>query len=173
VITGESDHPQVYKTKASAYERQLRKQVREIIGNPVMLAVMRMHQYREECDPDRSLAKPFKGTDPDYKTTDVLRTLCKDPGHLSQVGWQMFFDFGQKVFDVLVSQRLRVEQGRGTWGATFAYDALENPVTETQFMRSLENAIINHGMEYCRRDEVNIPKWSPAEAIPKSNRHLR
>jgi hypothetical protein len=171
VLVSESDHPSVYKHKTSAHERALRKQVKATIGNAVMLAVMRMHQYREFCDPDRRKAKPFKGADPNWQTKDVLKTLCKDPGHLSEVGWERFFDFGQDVFDSLVSKRLRVEGG--SYGTRWAYAELERPVSEVDFMRSLVNAIINHGMEYVRPDHVDVPKFSPVEDIPKTNFHLR
>jgi hypothetical protein len=170
LLVEESDHCQMYQRISNEDDKERRKALKERIANVVLLTMMRLPEIRRSAEYDQTAARPFKGAQDNWRTSDAVKAIVRDPETATPQQYEAFFQMAQKVFDVRISKRAYAKAD--SWHASDeeTQQAIES-VTDTEFKQLLERAMLAEVNADRRSGKVYLPKFMPVGDFPNSNRY--
>ena len=180
LIVAESKHTPHYRFVSSAEDKEKRKRIKAQLANYVMLAVLRMQEYRDNVTISLDKGQPFSGFNgasvEERVSVEVLLHGEPEQRHIEK----FLTDIAQEVFDVLASKRGYKQEGfklpnfwsRNAGHKASAYEDLEKPITEKEF----EQALFKRCLSLVRADKPSenqeLPQFMPKEDYPRTNIHV-
>jgi hypothetical protein len=168
-----SKHTNHVKFVSTDADKQERKRILKNFENYVMLAVMRMPEFKANVNLDSRAGQPFNGGVHPSRFKDAL--LSMDAGTASQVEINLFFEMCQDTYDTLASKRGYKQKNfhlsgyyrRNTVPSNI--NDLEQPITEKDFVKSVNTRLLKILHGDVRSGKQPIPQFPREEEYTASN----
>lgn len=176
--TTRSQHTPHYRLVADNDVRKHKQRVAAHFEPYIMLAQMRMPEFKAECKIDRRFGVKFGGEGFNRVYYKAIQEMWTDPEPV-QPAIDTFFDMCQKAYDIIASKR-GMEQAdfhiAGTWwnrstAPESTVDDLAKPIEANEFRRAILDRIHKYvGSNSLKKPEEvkQFPKYSE---YPRSNIH--
>jgi hypothetical protein len=169
-----SKHTNHVKFVSTDADKAERKRILKNFENYVMLAVMRMPEFKANVDLDSRHGQPFNGGTHNGNFKDALLSI--DAGTESQREVEQFFVMCQDTYDVLASKRGYNQKGFILPSSFFRNQAvnsnindLEQPITEKDFVKSVNTRLLKILHGDVRSGKQPIPQFPREEEYTASN----
>jgi hypothetical protein len=168
-----SKHTNHVKFVSTDADKQERKRILKNFENYVMLAVMRMPEFRANVNLDSRAGQPFSSGTHSSSFKDALLSI--DGGHESQNDVEKFFEMCQDTYDVLASKRGYKQRNfhlSNYWRSNTVpstIDELEQPITEKDFVKSVNARLLKVLHGDVRSGKQPIPQFPREEEYTASN----
>ena len=168
-----SKHTNHVKFVSTDADKQERKRILKNFENYVMLAVMRMPEFRANVNLDSRAGQPFSSGTHSSSFKDALLSI--DGGHESQNDVEKFFEMCQDTYDVLASKRGYKQKNfnlSNYWRSNTVVstiDELEQPITEKDFVKSVNARLLKVLHGDVRSGKQPIPQFPREEEYTASN----
>jgi hypothetical protein len=173
LITSKSSHTPHYKFLSNTADKSERAQKKANLANFVMLATMRLPDYKDNVDLDYRTGKPFgEYTFVAHAKQAVDAVINGEP---TEENINTFFKVGQTVYDMLASKRAYEQNdfNLNTWrGPKSTIDDLAKPVTESDFSEAMTKRCLVIAGAYKRSERIEIPQFVAVGDYPRSNVHV-
>ena len=176
--TTRSQHTPHYRLVADTDVRKHKQRVAAHFEPYIMLAQMRMPEFKAECKIDRRFGVKFGGEGFNRSYYHAIHEMWTDPEPQQQF-IDVFFEMCQKAYDIIASKR-GMEQAdfhiAGTWwnrstAPESTVDDLAKPIEASEFRRAILDRIHKYvGSNSLKKPEEvkQFPKYSE---YPRSNIH--
>jgi len=168
-----SKHTNHVKFVATDADKQERKRILKNFENYIMLAVMRMPEFRANVDLDVRAGAPFSGGVHPSRFKDSL--LSMDAGTEVQQDIARFFEMCQDTYNTLASKRGYRQKNfnlSNYWRSNTVVstiDELEQPITEKDFVKSVNTRLLKILHDNARSGKQPIPQFPREEDYTASN----
>ena len=168
-----SRHTPHYVHRASKDDRQQKANTLKHFDTFVLMAMMRLPEYENNVEIEYNKGRAFGGDPIGHSDRALMqRMLMVEP---SQEEVDLFFQFGQAVFDVLASKR-GVKQQNFTvtrrWYTnqqqSSTYAELEKKITPEEFRKSFHNKIAEALQLGAKSTRVEIPQFVAVKDYPRT-----
>ena len=170
LITSKSSHTPHYKFLSNTADKSERAQKKANLANFVMLATMRLPDYKDNVTLDHSMGKPFGEYSFVHHADDAVKGIIN--GTPTEENINTFFKVGQAVYDMLASKRGYEQQefNLNTWrGTKSTIDDLAKPITESDFEVAMTKRCLVIAGAYKRSKRIEIPQFPLVGDYPRSN----
>lgn len=175
--TARSRHTPHYRLVADKDVRQHKQRVAAHFEPYIMLAQMRMPEFRAECTLDYRLGQAFGGEGFNRAYYMAIQEMWESPEPRQQ-DIDVFFEMCQKAYDVIASKRGTKQADfniKGYWysrnNTESSIDELAKPIEASEFRRAILDRIQKYvGSNSLKKPEEvkQFPKYSE---YPRSNIH--
>jgi hypothetical protein len=168
-----SKHTPHVKFVSTDADKAERKRILKNFENYVMLAVMRMPEFKANVNLDSRAGQPFSSGVHPSRFKDAL--LSMDAGTASQVEINLFFEMCQDTYDTLASKRGYKQENfhlSSYWRSNTVpstIDELEQPITEKDFVKSVNTRLLKILHGDVRSGKQPIPQFPREEEYTASN----
>lgn len=169
-----SKHTPHVKFVSTDADKQERKRILKNFENYIMLAVMRMPEFRASVVLDGRVGTPFNSGLHHSKFKDAL--LSMDAGTESQADINQFFVMCQDVYNTLASKRGYKQEGfilsQPYWRShttASTIDDLEQPITEKDLVKSVSTRLLKVLHGDTKSGKQPIPQFPREEEYTVSN----
>lgn len=169
-----SKHTPHVKFVSTDDDKAERKRILKNFENYVMLAVMRMPEFKAHAQLDSRAGQPFNGGVHPSRFKDALLDI--DAGTASQVEINLFFEMCQDTYDTLASKRGYKQKNFILPSPYFRSQAvnstindLEQPITEKDFVKSVNTRLLKILHGNTRSGKQPIPQFPREEEYTASN----
>jgi hypothetical protein len=170
LITSKSSHTPHYKFLSNTADKSERAQKKANLANFVMLATMRLPDYKDNVTLDHSMGRPFGEYNFVHHADDAVKGIIN--GTPTEENINTFFKVGQAVYDMLASKRGYEQQefNLSTWrGTKSTIDDLAKPITESDFEVAMTKRCLVMAGAYKRSERIEIPQFPLVGDYPRSN----
>jgi hypothetical protein len=170
LITSKSSHTPHYKFLSNTADKSERAQKKANLANFVMLATMRLPDYKDNVTLDHSMGRPFGEYSFVRHADEAVKGIVN--GSPTEENINTFFAIGQTVYDMLASKRGYDQQGFNlhSWhGKRSTIDDLAKPVTENDFSEAMTKRCLVIAGAYKRSERLEIPQFPLVGDYPRSN----
>jgi hypothetical protein len=170
LITSKSSHTPHYKFLSNTADKSERAQKKANLANFVMLATMRLPDYKDNVTLDHSMGRPFGEYNFVHHADDAVKGIIN--GTPTEENINTFFKVGQAVYDMLASKRGYEQQefNLSTWrGNKSTIDDLAKPITESDFEVAMTKRCLVIAGAYKRSERIEIPQFPLVGDYPRSN----
>jgi len=173
LITSKSSHTPHYKFLSNTADKSERAQKKANLANFVMLATMRLPDYKDNVTLDHSMGRPFGEYSFVHHADDAVKGIIN--GTPTEENINTFFKVGQAVYDMLASKRGYEQQefNLNTWrGTKSTIKDLAQPVTESDFEVAMLKRCLAIAGANKQSHRVEIPQFPLIGEYPRSNVHV-
>jgi hypothetical protein len=169
-----SRHTPHYVYRASKDDRQHKADILKHFDTFVLMAMMRLPEYENNVTIDYEKGRAFGGHPIVHSDRSLMQRMLM--GEPSQEEVDLFFQFGQAVFDVLASKR-GVKQADFTLSrrwynnaqqVTSTYAQLEKKITPEEFRKSFHNKIAEALQLGAKSTRIEIPQFVAVKDYPRT-----
>lgn len=168
-----SKHTNHVKFVSTDADKAERKRILKNFENYVMLAVMRMPEFKANVNLDSRHGHPFNGGTHNGHFKDALSSI--DAGSESQIEVEQFFVMCQDTYDVLASKRgykqknFHLSSYYRSIIVPSNINDLEQPITEKDFVKSVNTRLLKILHGDTRSGKQPIPQFPREEEYTASN----
>lgn len=172
LIVEKSKHAPHYTHKSNDEDKALRKRIKDKFANFIMLAQLRMPEFRDNVALMQHMGRPFAGGNTNYNMRMSVESLWEED-KVEEHWLDHFFDMCQDVYDTIASKR-GYEQGiglgyrYGTNNHVADIDDLEKQVTEKDLEKAILTRVFNILGANNRSEAVLRPQFMAHDEYPRS-----
>ena len=175
-----SQHTPHYRLVADNDVRQFKQRVAAHFEPYIMLAQMRMPEFKAECNIDHRLGRKFGGEGFNRAYYQAIQEMWQEP-EPRQVSIDTFFEMCQKAYDIIASKR-GMEQPdfrvSGTWWSRSqspkpdsTVDELAKPIEMPEFRRAILDRIHKYVGSNSMKKPQEVKQFVKYSEYPRSNIH--
>jgi hypothetical protein len=175
-----SSHTPHYRMVADKDVRQFKAKVAAHFEPYIMLAQMRMPEFKAECNIDHRLGRKFGGEGFNRAYYMAMQELWESPEPRQQ-DIDIFFEMCQKAYDIIASKR-GMEQPdfrvSGTWWSRSqspkqdsTVDDLAKPIEMVEFRRAILDRIHKYVGSNSLKKPEEVKQFPKSSEYPRSNIH--
>ena len=173
----QSEHTKHYRLVADKDVRQFKQRVAAHFEPYIMLAQMRMPEFRAECQIRHDLGRKFGGEGFNRGYYQAMQELWEDP-EPRQDAIDVFFEMCQKAYDIIASKR-GMEQPdfhiQGNWYSRSqtpsSVDDLAKPIEMNEFRRAILDRIHKYVGSNSMKKPEEVKQFVKYSEYPRSNIH--
>ena len=175
--TTRSRHTPHYRLVADKDVRAFKQRVATHFEPYIMLAQMRMPEFKAECNIDYRLGRKFGGEGFNRAYYMAMQELWETPEPRQQ-DIDIFFEMCQKAYDIIASKR-GMEQPdfhiQGSWytrsKASSTIDDLAKPIEMAEFRRAILDRIHKYVGSNSLKKPEEVKQFPKSSEYPRSNIH--
>jgi hypothetical protein len=172
-----SHHTPHYRLVADKDVRQFKQRVAAHFEPYIMLAQMRMPEFKAECKLDYRLGQAFGGEGFNRAYYMAIQEMWTDPEPRQQ-DIDVFFEMCQKAYDIIASKR-GMEQAdfhiQGSWytrsQTPSSIDDLAKPIEMVEFRRAILDRIQKYVGSNSLKKPEEVRQFPKHSEYPRSNIH--
>jgi hypothetical protein len=173
-----SQHTPHYRLVADNDVRKHKQRVAAHFEPYIMLAQMRMPEFKAECKIDRRFGVKFGGEGYNRAYFHAIHEMWNDPEPQQQF-IDVFFEMCQKAYDIIASKR-GMEQAdfhiAGTWWnrsnqRESTVDDLQKPIEANEFRRAILDRIHKYVGSNSLKKPEEVKQFPKNSEYPRSNIH--
>jgi len=175
--TVQSEHTKHYRLVADKDVRQFKVKVAAHFEPYIMLAQMRMPEFRAECTLDYRLGQAFGGEGFNRAYYMAIQEMWTDPEPRQQ-DIDVFFEMCQKAYDVIASKRGTKQADfniKGYWYSRnnneSSIDDLAKPIEASEFRRAILDRIQKYVGSNSLKKPEEVKQFPKHSEYPRSNIH--
>jgi hypothetical protein len=174
-----SRHTPHYRLVADTDVRKFKQRVAQHFEPYIMLAQMRMPEFKAECKIDRRFGVKFGGEGYNRAYYMAIQEMWTDPEPRQQ-DIDVFFEMCQKAYDIIASKR-GMEQAdfhiAGTWWNRTnqrenTVDDLQKPIEANEFRRAILERIHKYVGSNSLKKPEEVKQFPIYSEYPRSNIHV-
>ena len=175
--TAQSEHTKHYRLVADKDVRQFKQRVAAHFEPYIMLAQMRMPEFKAECDINYRLGQKFGGEGFNRAYYMAIQEMWTDPEPRQQ-DIDVFFEMCQKAYDIIASKRGMQQpdfQVGGSWYSrqngqnNSTVDELAKPIEMTEFRRAILDRIHKYVGSNSMKKPEEVKQFPKHSEYPRSN----
>jgi hypothetical protein len=175
--TAQSEHTPHYRLVADKDVRQFKAKVAAHFEPYIMLAQMRMPEFKAMCDIDHRLGRRFGGEGFNRAYYMAMQELWETPEPRQQ-DIDVFFAMCQKAYDIIASKRGMQQpdfQVGGSWysrqngNKNSTVDELAKPIEMTEFRRAILDRIHKYVGSNSMKKPEEVKQFPKSSEYPRSN----
>ena len=173
----QSEHTKHYRLVADKDVRQYKAKVAAHFEPYIMLAQMRMPEFKAECTLDYRLGRKFGGEGFNRAYYMAIQELWESPEPRQQ-DIDVFFEMCQKAYDIIASKRGTEQPDfhiQGNWYARnkteSSIDELAKPIEMTEFRRAILDRIQKYVGSNSMKKPEEVKQFPKYSEYPRSNIH--
>ena len=173
----QSEHTKHYRLVADKDVRQFKQRVAAHFEPYIMLAQMRMPEFKAECDINYRLGQKFGGEGFNRAYYMAIQEMWTDPEPRQQ-DIDVFFEMCQKAYDIIASKRGMQQpdfQVGGSWysrqngNKNSTVDELAKPIEMTEFRRAILDRIHKYVGSNSMKKPEEVKQFPKHSEYPRSN----
>jgi len=175
--TAQSEHTPHYRLVADKDVRQFKQRVAAHFEPYIMLAQMRMPEFKAECKLDYRLGQAFGGEGFNRAYYMAIQEMWESPEPRQQ-DIDVFFEMCQKAYDVIASKRGTKQADfniKGYWysrnNTESSIDELAKPIEANEFRRALLDRIQKYVGSNSMKKPEEVKQFPKHSEYPRSNIH--
>jgi hypothetical protein len=174
-----SRHTPHYRLVADTDVRKFKQRVAAHFEPYIMLAQMRMPEFKAECNIDYRLGQKFGGEGYNRTYYMAIQEMWTDPEPRQQ-DIDVFFEMCQKAYDIIASKRGMQQadfQVGGSWysrqngNQNSTVDELAKPIEMTEFRRAILDRIHKYVGSNSMKKPEEVKQFPKSSEYPRSNIH--
>ena len=174
-----SRHTPHYRLVADTDVRKFKQRVAAHFEPYIMLAQMRMPEFKAECNIDYRLGQKFGGEGYNRTYYMAIQEMWTDPEPRQQ-DIDVFFEMCQKAYDIIASKRGMQQadfQVGGSWysrqngNKNSTVDELAKPIEMTEFRRAILDRIHKYVGSNSMKKPEEVKQFPKHSEYPRSNIH--
>ena len=174
-----SRHTPHYRLVADTDVRKFKAKVAAHFEPYIMLAQMRMPEFKAECNIDYRLGQKFGGEGYNRTYYMAIQEMWTDPEPRQQ-DIDVFFEMCQKAYDIIASKRGMQQadfQVGGSWysrqngNKNSTVDELAKPIEMTEFRRAILDRIHKYVGSNSMKKPEEVKQFPKHSEYPRSNIH--
>ena len=174
-----SRHTPHYRLVADTDVRKYKAKVAAHFEPYIMLAQMRMPEFKAECNIDYRLGQKFGGEGFNRAYYMAIQEMWTDPEPRQQ-DIDVFFEMCQKAYDIIASKRGMQQsdfQVGGSWysrqngNKNSTVDELAKPIETTEFRRAILDRIHKYVGSNTMKKPEEVKQFPKHSEYPRSNIH--
>ena len=174
----QSEHTKHYRLVADTDVRKFKQRVAAHFEPYIMLAQMRMPEFKEMCDIDHRLGRRFGGEGFNRAYYMAMQELWETPEPRQQ-DIDVFFAMCQKAYDIIASKRGMEQhdfQIKGSWytrntSTDSTVDDLAKPIEMAEFRRAILDRIHKYVGSNSLKKPEEVKQFPKSSEYPRSNIH--
>ena len=174
----QSEHTKHYRLVADTDVRKFKQRVAAHFEPYIMLAQMRMPEFKEMCDIDHRLGRRFGGEGFNRAYYMAMQELWESPEPRQQ-DIDVFFAMCQKAYDIIASKRGMEQhdfQIKGSWytrntSTDSTVDDLAKPIEMAEFRRAILDRIHKYVGSNSMKKPEEVKQFPKHSEYPRSNIH--
>lgn len=175
----QSEHTKHYRLVADKDVRQFKQRVAAHFEPYIMLAQMRMPEFRAECQIKHDLGRAFGGEGFNRAYYMSIQEMWNDP-EPEQQDIDVFFEMCQAAYNVIASKRGMEQpdfQVRGNWWsrqtgkADSTVEDLKKPIEMPEFRRAILDRIHKYVGSNSMKKPEEVKQFVKYSEYPRSNIH--
>jgi len=175
----QSEHTKHYRLVADKDVRAFKQRVAAHFEPYIMLAQMRMPEFKAECKIDYRVGRAFGGEGYQREYYQAIQEMWTDPEPQQQF-IDTFFEMCQKAYDIIASKRGNEQedfQMGGSWysrqqGRTDStVDDLKKPIEMNEFRRAILDRIHKYVGSNTMKKPEEVKQFPKYSEYPRSNIH--
>ena len=173
----QSEHTKHYRLVADKDVRSFKQRVAAHFEPYIMLAQMRMPEFKAECNIDYRLGQKFGGEGYNRAYYMAIQEMWTDPEPRQQ-DIDVFFEMCQKAYDIIASKRGMQQpdfQVGGSWysrqngNKNSTVDELAKPIEMTEFRRAILDRIHKYVGSNSMKKPEEVKQFPKHSEYPRSN----
>jgi len=177
--TVQSEHTPHYRLVADTDVRKFKAKVATHFEPYIMLAQMRMPEFKAECNIDYRLGQKFGGEGYNRAYYMAIQEMWTDPEPRQQ-DIDVFFEMCQKAYDIIASKRGMQQadfQVGGSWysrqngNKNSTVDELAKPIEMVEFRRAILDRIHKYVGSNSMKKPEEVKQFPKHSEYPRSNIH--
>lgn len=175
--TTRSRHTPHYRLVADKDVRQFKQRVAAHFEPYIMLAQMRMPQFKAECTLDHRYGQAFGGEGFNRAYYMAIQEMWTDPEPRQQ-DIDVFFEMCQKAYDIIASKRGTEQPDfhiKGNWytrsNPESSIDDLAKPIEANEFRRAILDRIQKYVGSNSLKKPEEVKQFPKQSEYPRSNIH--
>ena len=174
-----SQHTPHYRLVADTDVRKFKQRVAAHFEPYIMLAQMRMPEFKAECNIDYRLGQKFGGEGYNRAYYIAIQEMWTDPEPRQQ-DIDVFFEMCQKAYDIIASKRGMQQadfQVGGSWysrqngNKNSTVDELAKPIEMVEFRRAILDRIHKYVGSNSMKKPEEVKQFPKHSEYPRSNIH--
>ena len=174
-----SQHTPHYRLVADNDVRQFKQRVAAHFEPYIMLAQMRMPEFRAECQIKHDLGRRFGGEGFNRAYYQAIQEMWQEPEPM-QNAIDVFFEMCQAAYNVIASKRGMEQPGfqiRGTWWSRqqstpdSTVEDLDRPIEMPEFRRAILDRIHKYVGSNSMKKPEEVKQFVKYSEYPRSNIH--
>ena len=174
-----SRHTPHYRLVADTDVRKFKAKVAAHFEPYIMLAQMRMPEFKAECNIDYRLGQKFGGEGYNRAYYMAIQEMWTDPEPRQQ-DIDVFFEMCQKAYDIIASKRGMQQsdfQVGGSWysrqngNKNSTVDELAKPIEMAEFRRAILDRIHKYVGSNSMKKPEEVKQFPKSSEYPRSNIH--
>jgi hypothetical protein len=174
LIVERSRHAPHFTHKSSADDKAKRKAIKEHFSTFVMLAQLRLPEFRDNVSLMRHMGQPFGGGNINFNERMSVESMWEGGDVIEEHWMNHFFDLCQDVYDTIASKRGYEQSGfhlGSRWGQNLnisSIDTLEKQVTEKDLEKGILARVFRILCANERSEAVPQPMFMGVDEYPRS-----
>jgi len=175
--TAQSEHTPHYRLVADKDVRQFKQRVAAHFEPYIMLAQMRMPEFKAECKLDHRYGQAFGGEGFNRAYYMAIQEMWTNPEPRQQ-DIDVFFEMCQKAYDIIASKRGTEQPDfhiAGNWYSRnkteSSIDDLQKPIEANEFRRALLDRIQKYVGSNSMKKPEEVKQFPKHSEYPRSNIH--
>jgi hypothetical protein len=176
--TAESEHTKHYRLVADTDVRKYKAKVVAHFEPYIMLAQMRMPEFKAECNLDYKYGQAFGGEGYNRAYYMAIQEMWNDPEPRQQ-DIDVFFEMCQSAYNIIASKRGADQEGfqmKGSWytrntTTDHTVDDLKKPIEMVEFRRAILDRIQKYVGSNSLKKPEEVKQFPKHSEYPRSNIH--
>ena len=176
--TAESEHTKHYRLVADTDVRKYKAKVAAHFEPYIMLAQMRMPEFKAECNLDYKYGQAFGGEGYNRAYYMAIQEMWNDPEPRQQ-DIDVFFEMCQSAYNIIASKRGADQEGfqmKGSWytrntTTDHTVDDLKKPIEMVEFRRAILDRIQRYVGSNSLKKPEEVKQFPINSEYPRSNIH--
>jgi hypothetical protein len=176
--TAESEHTKHYRLVADTDVRKYKAKVAAHFEPYIMLAQMRMPEFKAECNLDYKYGQAFGGEGYNRAYYMAIQEMWNDPEPRQQ-DIDVFFEMCQSAYNIIASKRGADQEGfqmKGSWytrntTTDHTVDDLKKPIEMVEFRRAILDRIQKYVGSNSLKKPEEVKQFPINSEYPRSNIH--
>jgi hypothetical protein len=176
--TAESEHTKHYRLVADTDVRKYKAKVAAHFEPYIMLAQMRMPEFKAECNLDYKYGQAFGGEGYNRAYYMAIQEMWNDPEPRQQ-DIDVFFEMCQSAYNIIASKRGADQEGfqmKGSWytrntTTDHTVDDLKKPIEMVEFRRAILDRIQRYVGSNSLKKPEEVKQFPKHSEYPRSNIH--
>lgn len=171
----QSEHTKHYRLVADTDVRKFKQRVATHFEPYIMLAQMRMPEFRAECKIDYKLGRAFGGEGYNREYYMAIQEMWNDP-EPRQKDIDMFFEMCQSAYNIIASKRGADQEDftmSGSWYSrnqtANTVDDLKKPIEMVEFRRAILDRIHKYVGSNSLKKPEEVKQFPKNSEYPRSN----
>jgi hypothetical protein len=173
----QSEHTKHYRLVADKDVRQFKQRVAAHFEPYIMLAQMRMAEFKQSCQIDYRYGQAFGGEGFNRAYYMSVQEMWNDPEPRQQ-DIDVFFEMCQKAYDIIASKRGNDQADftmSGSWysrnSTAHTVDDLKKPIEPNEFRRAILDRIHKYVGSNSMKKPEEVKQFPKHSEYPRSNIH--